>query len=282
MSDQWRSGAIISLEEVFRSSEFGRRPVRRVGAPVMTVDAADPPYLEEVFLSVWFGHPEALRGHTVSPETPTGPSSGHPNLVLLPGAGYPERDFARYRGAIGAVSGVAAAALAVAGMSSTTGSPSHQPTISAEGPHSGHGSAPTGGVPLPGGGGTATPPAPSGPTPVAPGSTAGPPPLARFTAATPTPGAIVVATPPPAPVTVVPSPPPGGGTPPPAPAPGGQGNVLTPVLVTAGTTVAAVGSTVTAASNDLAHAVPAASPVTGLLSNLGTTVTALGDSVAGA
>jgi hypothetical protein len=53
-------------------------------------------------------------------------------------------------------------------------------------------------------------------------------------------------------------------------------------LVTAGNTVATVGSTVTAASNDLAHAVPAASSVTGLLRNVGSTVTNLGLSVAGA
>jgi hypothetical protein len=43
-----------------------------------------------------------------------------------------------------------------------------------------------------------------------------------------------------------------------------------------------MGSTVTAASNDLAHAVPAASPVTGLLGNVGSTVSNLGRSVAGA
>jgi hypothetical protein len=58
--------------------------------------------------------------------------------------------------------------------------------------------------------------------------------------------------------------------------------VLTPVFVTVGNTVATVGSTVTAASNDLAHVVPAASPVTGLLGNVGATVTNLGRSVAGA
>jgi hypothetical protein len=58
--------------------------------------------------------------------------------------------------------------------------------------------------------------------------------------------------------------------------------VLTPVFVTVGTTVSSLGSTVTAASNDLAHVVPAASPVTGLLANIGATVTSLGQSVAGA
>jgi hypothetical protein len=58
--------------------------------------------------------------------------------------------------------------------------------------------------------------------------------------------------------------------------------VLTPVFATVGTTVSTVGSTFTAASSDLAHAVPAASPVTGLLANVGATVTSLGSSVTGA
>jgi hypothetical protein len=43
-----------------------------------------------------------------------------------------------------------------------------------------------------------------------------------------------------------------------------------------------VGSTVTTASNDLAQAAPPVSPVTGLLGNVGATVTSLGQSVAGA
>ena len=67
MSDQRRTGAVISLEEIFRSREFGRRPARWDGAPVPTVEAADPPHLEQVFLSELFGHPEAIAARRSDP-----------------------------------------------------------------------------------------------------------------------------------------------------------------------------------------------------------------------
>jgi hypothetical protein len=57
--------------------------------------------------------------------------------------------------------------------------------------------------------------------------------------------------------------------------------VLTLALATVGTTVSTAGSATTAASSDLARTLPAASPVTGLLSTLGTTATNLGHTVAG-
>ncbi len=41
MSDLRRTGAAINLEEIFRSQEFERRPVRWDGAPVPTGEAAD-------------------------------------------------------------------------------------------------------------------------------------------------------------------------------------------------------------------------------------------------
>ena len=275
MSDQRRSGAVISLEEIFRSREFGRRPTRWDSAPVATVEATEPPQLEQVFLSELFGHPEAITASLSSGVTPFPPSAERPTLVLLPGRGETERDLTRYRGAIGAVSGVAAAALVVAGMTSGTGSRSEQPTVSAEGKPPGHATP-------------ATPPNASGPaTGQPPGVTGGSAGGARIaqvvSATTPTPEAVVAEVPPAAPVEVTPAPPaPGDGTAPSGTSPGGGGSVLTPVFVVAGNTVATVGSTVTAASNDLAHAVPAASPVTGLLSNVGSTVTNLGLSVAGA
>jgi hypothetical protein len=291
MSDQRRSDAVISLEEIFRSREFGRRPTRWDSVPVATVEMTDPPQLEQVFLSELFGHPEALVAAPSSGVTPFTPSTERPILVLLPGGADAERDLWRYRGAIGAVSGVAAAALVVAGMTSGTGSRSEQPTVSAEGKPPGHATPPSGGS-VPGPGGVATPPNASGPatgeTPVAPGGSAGGAPIAQLTSATtPATPAVVVQVPPPTSVVVPPAPPaspptPGGGTAPSGPSPGGTGGVLTPVLVTAGNTVAAVGSTVTAVSNDLAQTVPAASPVTGLLGNVGATVTNLGQSVAGA
>jgi translation initiation factor IF-2 len=290
MSDQRRTGAVISLEEIFRSREFGRRPARWDAAPVTTVEAADPPQLEEVFLSELFGHPEAIAAAAPSHIGRTGAPVERPTLVLLRGGEDTERDVTRYRGAIGAVSGVAAAALVVAGMSSAPGSRSEQPTISALGEHPGHGSAPGGGGQRPAPGGAATQPnapgagANTGPVSAATGGSSGAGPMAQLVAATtPATPAVTVTAPPPAPVEVVPPPPaPGGGTPAPGPSPGGGGSVLTPAFAAVGNTVSTVGATVTAASNDLAHAVPAASPVTGLLANVGATVTSLGSSVTGA
>jgi hypothetical protein len=287
MSDQRRSGAVISLEEIFRSREFGRRPARWDSAPVATVEASEPRQLEQVFLSELFGHPEALAASASSGLDVFTSTAERPTLVLLPGGGDAERDLARYRGAIGAVSGVAAAALVVAGMTSGPGSRSEQPTVSAVGQPPGHATPPGGGA-LPGPGGAATPPNASAPTAGQPSGAAGPAaagaPIAQVAApTTPAPAAVVVEVPPPAPVAIAPTPPtPGGGTAPPGPSPGGGGSVLTPVFVTAGNAVSTVGATVTAASNDLAQAAPPVSPVTGLLGNVGATVTSLGQSVAGA
>jgi hypothetical protein len=283
MSDQRRSGAVISLEEIFRSREFGRRPARWDSAPVATVEASEPRQLEQVFLSELFGHPEALAASASSGlDLFTSPAE-RPALVLLPGGGDAERDLARYRGAIGAVSGVAAAALVVAGMTSGTGSRSEQPTVSAVGQPPGHTTPPGGGT-LPGPGGAATPPNASGQPSGAAGPSAAATPIAQVAApTTPAPAAVVAEVPPPAPVAIAPTPPtPGGGTAPSGPSPGGGGSVLTPVFVTAGNAVSTVGVTVTAASNDLAQVAPPVSPVTGLLGNVGATVTSLGQSVAGA
>lgn len=279
MSDQQRVGAIISLEEVFLSRDFGRRSPRPNASTAATVDPSDPPQLEQVFLSEWFGHPEAIAAEHAS-ATATTPAVAQPTLVLLAGRGT-EHDAARYR-AIGAVSGVAAAALVVAGVVST-GQPSGQPTISAQGPPPGHSSPAPGTVPLPGPGGVTTQPSTSTGTP-------SPPPTAGSGAATvvqlastttPAIPAVVVEVPPPTPVAPS-TPPPSGTTPPPAPAPGGGGNILKPVLSVVGNTVSTVGTTVTSASNDLAQALPPASPVTGLLGNVGSMVTSLGQSVADA
>ena len=288
MSDQRRAGDVVTLEEIFGSRDFGRRPTRWDSGPVATVEPADPPHLEQLFLSDLFGHPEAIAAplpfRVTSITAPVAP----PVLVVLSGRGDAEREFTRSRGAIGAVSGVAAAALVLAGMASGTGSPSGQPTVSAEGKHPGHAppAGPAGSLSAPGG--VATQPntasvATTGQPPAVTGSPAGAPPVAQLASATtPATAAVVVAVPPPTPVGVAPSPPaPGGGTSPSGTSPGGGGSALTPVFVTVGTTVSTVGSTVTAASNDLAQAAPAASPVTGLLGAVGTTVTNLGRSVAG-
>jgi hypothetical protein len=293
MSDQRRAGDVISLEEIFGSRDFGRRPTRWDSAPVATVEPADPPHLEQLFLSDLFGHPEAIAAALPSRVTPviTAPVAP-PILVVLSGRGGAERDYTRSRGAIGAVSGVAAAALVVAGMASGTGtgSPSGQPTVSAEGKHPGHISPAGHAGSLPAPSGVATQPnisdATTGQPPAGTGGSATAAPIAQLASATtPVTAAVVVAVPPPptsTPVEAAPSPPaPGGGTTPSGTSPGGGGSVLTPVFVTVGTTVSTVGSTVTAASNGLSQAVPAASPVTGLLGAVGTTVTNLGSSVAG-
>lgn len=290
MSDRQQTGVVVSLEELFESRDFGRRSTPWViPARATTEPTNHPPHLEEVFLSELFGRPEALHARA-APRRAAAPSPGaRPTLVLLTGHGDAGRDVTRYRGAIGAVSGVAAAALVVAGMSSGAGRPSERPTISAAGAHPAHGSPPAG-ANSPRGrehGDRTTQPNASGTTsgqpPAAPSAGAGEALVARpASATTPAAAAEVVVAPPPASVEVEPSPPaPGGGTTPSGPSPGGGGSVLTPALVLVGSTVSSLGTTVTAASSDLAQTLPAASPVTGLLGTAGTTVTNLGHSVAG-
>jgi hypothetical protein len=278
MSDQQKTGAVTSLEEVFLSREFGRLPSRGISSIGGSPEIGEPPQLEQVFLSQAFGQPEAV--------TVTRPVlvASSPALAALPGPGASERDSARYR-AIAAVSGVAAAALVVVGIASGTGPPATHPTVSAQGPHGSNPTGPTGGSPQ----GNAAQPSPSGvgpgttlPSTAASGSGAAVAQLASDT--TPTGQQVVVEVPPGTTVEVVTStpPPPGagsGGTPPPATS--GGGSILTPVLVVVGNTVSTVGATVTATSADLGHALPVASPLTGLLGNLGATVVSLGRSVVG-
>lgn len=281
MSERQWTDAVISLEEVFKSRDFGRRQPRGAVSGVAMAETFDAPQLEQVFLSEFFGHPEAIAATRV-PVTEDRPPAERPTLVLLAGRGSSQFDIARYRGALGAVSGVAAAALAVAGFSSGTGPQQGPPTISAQGPPPGQNPTPGGG-PSPGSGGVATQPSSSGSGPSAP-SSGGPAgaTVAHVVAPSTAPSIAVVAVAP-SPTTQVPPPPPPSAPPPPSsPAPGGTGSVLTPVFVVAGHTVSAVGTTVTTASNGLGQALPVASPVTGLVSNVGATATSLGQSVAGA
>ena len=117
------TGVVPDLEEVFLSREFGRWPARSFPIAPATV-ASEPAQLEQVFLSDVFGHPEvvAAAGRVVEESAPA--LSGRPTLVLLRGGGGGERATARdttHHRAIAAVSGVAAAALAVAGLASGTG-----------------------------------------------------------------------------------------------------------------------------------------------------------------
>lgn len=293
MSDQQETGGDTSLEEVFLSREFGRASSREISSSTRAEEPAKPAQLEEVFLSEAFGHPEAVTAAT--------PKVAPVPLAVLAGggeaaAGERERDTTRYR-AIAAVSGVAAAALVVAGIAVGSGPSSKAPTQSAQGkPPGGSTTGPTGGAP-----GSAPTPAPasSGGAPAgasgtgtpassfASGSGTGTGAAQLASETTPASPTVVVEVPPGTTVQVVTPAPPGGsggsggsGGTPPGTSTGG-GSVLTPVLVVVGDTVATVGTTVTVASNGLGTALPPVSPVTGVLGSLGVTVTDLGKEVAG-
>ena len=125
MSDQQETGIalVLDLEGLFLSREFGRRPVRSVATAPATV-ASEPAQLEQVFLSDAFGHPEVVAAATrvLEESAPAVSIAARPALVVLKGGadGGLGRDTSHYR-AIAAVSGVAAAALAVAGLAPGTG-----------------------------------------------------------------------------------------------------------------------------------------------------------------
>jgi hypothetical protein len=283
MSDQEKAGVITSLEEVFLSREFGRSPSRGMPPLGGAYEPAEPPQLEEVFLSERFGHPEAVAATTAVFVAPT------PALAALPGRIGTERDSARYR-AIAALSGVAAAALVVVGVASGGGQTAKTPTVSAQGAGGSNPPGPTGGspegTPPPGSGGTGQDTTPAGTA--ASGGATGTPVAQLASVTTPSSPQVIVEVPAGTTVEVVttttttttPPPPPGsGGTPPTVPS--GGGSVLTPLVVVVGNTVSTVGATVTATSTDLGNALPVASPLTGLLGNLGATVASLGRSVVG-
>lgn len=289
MSDQEETGAnVTSLEEVFLSREFGRSSARGVIAGGGAVEVTDPPQLEEVFLSREFGRPRPPAAPASSPVDAAGEAADPEGGVIIPLG----RDNTRYR-AIAAASGVAAAALVVAGIASGSGQPTN-PTISAQGSHGnshGHGTGP--GSPRLG---------------VTPGTPAGSPagtPIAAATGATATEAAatpgreavtvaqtespagpgVMVEAPPGTTVTVIPTGSPGGspGSPTPATPPpgsgGGGGNLVSSVVVLVGNTVSATGTTVTTVSSQLGRALPVASPLTNLLGSVGSTVTGLGGAV---
>jgi hypothetical protein len=265
MSDQQArdTGVVLDLEELFLAREFGRGPAWSVSTAPATV-ASEPAQLEEVFLSDVFGHPEVVAAAVRVVEESAPARSGRPTLVLLRGGGEGAigRDTTHHR-AIAAVSGVAAAALAVAGLASETGQgPGRAPvTEQAQGAPN---PAQTGSVgalqpgpvapalPLnsssigtsaaPGGGGTNAA-LTSFTTPVAAGSPQGA-----------TGGG--VATPPATPA------PAGGGTSPGAPAGGGGGSsVLQPALNVVGNEVTSVGTSVSSTAGDVGQALPVASVI---------------------
>ncbi len=275
MSDQQpAAGATHCLEEVFLAPEFGRaQPVARATSPV-----APPP--------VEVRAPEGV-------------------VVLFDRARSGSR-------AIAVVSGVAAAALAVAGLAVSSGRSVTPPTVSALGApgslpgHSTGASGPTGaedGPPvLPAdtfttGGLTVTPA-----SEVVPTSGSGPPPAAPpGVVATLPPGiaVIVVPTSPQAPsgpggsptpassVTVVPTSPlqapsaprdsPRPPLPPEAAPSGSTGNVLAPVVSVVGNAVSTAGTTVSEVSGQLGQTVPALAPATHALGGVGSMISAVGN-----
>jgi hypothetical protein len=267
MSDQQETaaGVILDLEELFLSREFGRRPMHRTSPALAAVESA-PAQLEQVFLSEVFGHPEVVAAATRVVEESAPAVSGRSGLVLLKGGGEGavERDNNHYR-AIAAVSGVAAAALAVAALNSGTApGPGRPPTTEQ-----------AQGVPLTGTPGSgASSPGPAGPvaqlsppvsgTPGATSGTSGGATFAQLTsvatpAAAPIPqgtagvGAATSAPAPTAPTT------PSGGSSPGTPTGGGGGSTLAPAVQVIGNEVSSVGSAVTTTSGDLGQALPMSS-----------------------
>jgi hypothetical protein len=275
VSDQQETGTgvTVDLERLFRSREFGHRRASRVPSAVGGSEST-PTQLEKVFLSEVFGHPEAVAAAAPAVAAPAPAVSGRPALVLLPGGGDrdSEREHARHRG-IAAVSGVAAAALAVAGFApGTSQGPAGGPNVTeqAQGAPLGRGVSGLRGVSqpvpvVPAAAGTGAP-APAG------ASEAGRV-VAQVTVVSAPPSAVVPQNPAgsEATATTPAAPGPPSGTPAPVTTPGsGAGSsTLTPAVQAIGTAVSSVGSAVTATSGELGQAVPVSS-VTGALGTIAT------------
>ncbi len=282
MADQREAGTDRSLEEVFLSREFGRAANHRVTIDGWSQDAVDAPELEQVFLSESFGRPRVMT-------TPR-PSPVPPQLVVPGGAVvaslHPPRENTRYR-AIAAVSGIAAAALVVAGVASGGGT-SRRPTVSAQSQSVRTGSVPGGEAP-----GDSSHPFPVA-GPAAPAATtvaqSGGSSMVLASTSTPTvptgarPSVVVEA--PGTNVTVVPSPSPaaGGTTVPgatvssasPPPTTSGSGNPVAPTTAVVGNTVTSVATTVTGTASEVGITVPAVAPLTGALGGAGVTLSGVG------
>jgi hypothetical protein len=277
VSDQQATGigVVLDLEELFRSREFGRRPARLVPAAPATV-ASEPAQLEQVLLADVFGRPNAVAAAVRVLEESAPALSGQPTLVLLSGGGEaaPGRDTTHpQHRAIAAVSGVAAAALAMAGVASGPGqgpgrAPVTQQAQGAPNPSrtgSGGGSqlGPVGPTVLPNPSNTGTPG-----TSVAPGGGGTNAALTAYTtpvaAGSPQGSTGGGAAPPPA----APAPGGGGSSPGTPPGNGGGGSMLTPALNVAGNEVSGAGSSASSTAGDVSQA--AVRPVaTSAVNNLG-------------
>jgi hypothetical protein len=269
MSDQ--SGAISDLEELFLAREFGLPSGRHLRAVEEDLgEAPEPRELEEVFRSRDFGRPVAL-------ELIEGGNEPAPNVVEFPfaGPGAKPLDRAVRQRAVAALSGVAAAALVIAGLASAGGHAgradvsalAHQ-SIQSTAPLGGTAVGPDSGSPV-----SALTTA-SGGTPESGATTGG----FSGTAASGGGGAAptaVFASQPVAASSGASGPGPGG-TPPATPAPGGGGTSLAPVTSIVGTAVSTAGSSVGAASGMVATSVPTAPTVAGTMTQTSNNVSLLG------
>jgi hypothetical protein len=302
MSERSEEGGTATLEELFLSREFGRSPARLPSVefgPARTPrsalaaapgrsspsghdaapDAVRRTYLEEVFLSERFGKTHRLASATTE-------DGELVESVIVPLRPLP-LESTRYR-AVAAASGVAAAALVIAGMASGSGQPTSTSIAAAGRPTSPHnGGDARSGAPVRGPAGA--PPAASETTVsagnAANGLGAGATVAADVVAAS-TPGTVATVAPPGlsadggAGGTITPAPP--GATPatPAGSAPGpGAASGLSNVTTTLGSTVSTVGTTTTATANQLASTVPPAAPVTAVVDGVGGTVTTLGQAL---
>jgi len=234
MSNQYKTGVMTTLEQVFLSREFERARDRQALLRDRT-QGTGLQELEQVLLSDHCGGQRDRSPHvTQVAETPPAEAwSDNAVLTVLP-SGLRENN--RHR-AIAAVSGIAAAALVVAGLASG-GAHQRQGEVSAQGPRTGSSGAPhaflTGAL--------------------ARAGQSGPPP------------AVTVEVPPGTTVTLVPSP-----TAPVSPAspqsgPTGSGTVG----ATGSTSPTPPGTAVTTATTQVGSGVPAVAPATGAL-GVGTT-----------
>ncbi len=314
MSEQQEVEDGTSLEEVFNSREFGRASgtagarsrgvagiagveeiivteefdvATRFAAPVLQgvagVGLNDPPF-EDVLHSARDGRPLTL----VSP-LPTGDPVGvampAENAGVAPIDGRP-RERNRYR-AVAAVSGIAAAALVVAGV--TSGTVQRRPSqVSAQGPRRaalplGSGSFSRAGIALPGA------PTPTATLSAAIGDGSGSSALDSDSPLRPgnaSGGQVTISGPPATSGSPLPSPTmPAGGAPTgvsgapgsPQPPPSAGGSPLTPVTTAVGTTVTAVGTSVTAAADQLGSSIPSTAPAA---SAVGVVMSGIGQTVA--
>ena len=246
MSDQ--AGVISDLEELFLAREFGRPSGRHLRAVEEDLgEAPEPRELEEVFRSRDFGRPVAL-------ELIEGGDEPAPNVVEFPfaGPGAKPLDRAVRQRAVAALSGVAAAALVIAGLASAGGHAGRSDVSALA-----HQSTPRGGTAVTANAGSVAPTlaAPSGGAPVTGISTAG------FDGTTSggagsAPSVVFASQPVAAPAPTSTS---GSGSGPGGPpAPGGGGTGPAPVTSVLGNAVSAAGSSVSSASGMVASALPTA------------------------